>query len=143
MALTAAAAHIFASSGSITHRQTLAYQMRIPMEMQMSRRLVQAVLAASAFAMFGGAGTADAKFRCSEGFQQNSSGEFASPFCETEYLAQVARSYGDHVTANQIRASFSLELQVCRLIGNDNRVSHICERYLPPHEHDRCTILPC
>ena len=41
-------------------------------------------------------------------------------------LAHVARSFGWHVSVDQIRYSESTKAQVCRAIGFDNRVQEVC-----------------
>lgn len=85
---------------------------------------------------------AGAALRCKGPYLQTRSGEVRTLFCEDEYLAQVARTRGDTVTGAQIRASFSLKGQVCRLVGNDIRVDDICNQFHRERDNN-CTIFPC
>ena len=55
----------------------------------------------------------------------------ATPYCEDNYLARVARGYGVSVSNRAIRHNPSKKAEVCRLVGHDNRVSGIC------HDDDR------
>lgn len=52
-----------------------------------------------------------------------------SPFCEAEYVARVARTYGVRVTGATLRGNINRFTKVCQFIGNDSRVSHICASY--------------
>lgn len=49
-----------------------------------------------------------------------------TPYCEDEYLAQVARGYGMHVSGYAIRQNINVKARVCRLVGHDIRVQNIC-----------------
>ena len=104
-------------------------------------RLSSAIAAAVMTTLF--ALPAQTAIRCSGGYQHNAGGDVATPFCEQQYLAEVARGYGARVSGAQLSNSMSLELETCRLVGNDIRVSHICERYLPQHNNNRCIFPPC
>lgn len=74
-----------------------------------------------------GSTTATAKIRCHGQNQYNSLyGSVPSIYCQDEYLATVARAYGMRVSGNSIRASINKKARVCRLVGNDIRVQHIC-----------------
>lgn len=53
----------------------------------------------------------------------------ATPYCQDNYLAHVAREYGTRVPARQIRNNPNKKAEVCRFMGFDARVSHICEQY--------------
>ena len=53
----------------------------------------------------------------------------STPYCEDNYLAQVARGYGTRVSARQIRNNPHRKAEVCRHIGHDNRISDICLGY--------------
>ena len=90
---------------------------------------------------FGGIPSADAAIRCNGAYQINSLGQFHSPFCEDEYLAQVARSRGIRVTGAQIRASLSVKGDVCRTIGIDSRVYETCHQYI--RRNRDCRFEPC
>lgn len=61
---------------------------------------------------------------------QRVGGQFIStPYCNDNYLAGVARSYGTRVSDSEIRNNPSTKRQVCLHIGHDTRVSHICQDY--------------
>lgn len=69
---------------------------------------------------------ADAKIRCSDGYQAVSGSHVSTPYCQDEYVAQVAREYGVRTSGAQIRGNPQHKLDVCRLVGRDNRVSQAC-----------------
>ncbi len=83
---------------------------------------------------------AHAGIKCSGQFQViRGNGQIATPYCEDEYLARVARGYGARVSGAAIRRSTSRKHEICRFVGHDSRVSGICAPYL-----DRsCTRVPC
>ena len=88
------------------------------------------------------AAPASAAIRCDGSYQINSQGEFGSLYCEEENLAKVARSHGVRVTAAQIRASYSLQGDVCRQVGNDISVADICGQFVNHSRH--CDLMfPC
>lgn len=55
-----------------------------------------------------------------------------TPYCEDNYLAEVAREYGMRVSAAQVRNDPSVKERVCRLIGQDNRAQNACASYKDP-----------
>ena len=63
---------------------------------------------------------------CRGRYQIISGNPLSTPYCEDNYLAQVARSYGSRVSARQIRNNPNKKAEVCRFMGFDNRVSDIC-----------------
>lgn len=69
---------------------------------------------------------AEAKIRCSKGYQTVGGNQLATPYCQDEYLAQVAREYGMRASGARIRNSPQYKLEVCRLVGRDIRVSNNC-----------------
>lgn len=56
-------------------------------------------------------------------------GHVATPYCEDEYLARVARGYGTRVSGAAIRRSTGRKEEICRFIGHDSRVADICSNY--------------
>ena len=75
--------------------------------------------------------------KCSDEFQVTSRGLVAMPFCEANYLARVARSYGIRVSSRAIRRNANQKRVVCYSIGHDIRVQDICagfrdSPFLPP-----------
>lgn len=63
---------------------------------------------------------------CEDSYQLVNDSWIATPYCEDEYLARVANSYGDFVSPPAIRNNPSTKEEVCRLVGNDIRVDDIC-----------------
>lgn len=52
-----------------------------------------------------------------------------TPYCEDNYLAKIARQYGSRVSNAEIRNNPNTKAEVCRFMGFDTRVSHICQQY--------------
>lgn len=74
---------------------------------------------------------AEAAIRCNGRYQIVSGQELATPYCGDNYLAAVAREYGWKVTDSEIRNNPGTKLDVCRIIGRDNRVQEICSSVAP------------
>lgn len=72
---------------------------------------------------------AAAKPRCHEGFQDVRGRSISTPYCEDEYLAQVAREYGTKVSADTLRDNPNAKREVCRFIGRDIRINQACVQY--------------
>lgn len=77
------------------------------------------------------ANPAVAKIKCQGPYQVISGELIATPYCSDAYLARVARSYGFKYSGHDLRRSFSKKQEVCRLIGQDIRVSDYCRSTLP------------
>lgn len=81
---------------------------------------------------------------CEGNFQVQKSGNLiATPFCQDEYLAEVAQEHGMDVSGRQIRRSYSMKGKACRLVGYDNRVRDTCSQYLYKNRKGRCNFIPC
>jgi hypothetical protein len=67
-------------------------------------KIVQAGVAGCAALLLAGmlAAPAEARIECRGNFQITSQGPIATPYCEEEQIAFVARSYGSRVTAAQV-----------------------------------------
>jgi hypothetical protein len=78
---------------------------------------------------------ASAAIRCEGNFQITSYGRINTPYCEDNYLAQVAREYGMNVSASAIRRNVGVKQRTCRLVGRDNRVRDTCRPYLPENNN--------
>ncbi len=76
--------------------------------------------------------SADAKIRCQGPYQINSviGGKIATPYCEDNYLAAVARAHGMRVSGRAVRQNPHVKEDTCRLVGYDIRVQHICAGYI-------------
>ncbi|MCF6198179.1 MAG: hypothetical protein L3J67_02065 [Hyphomicrobiaceae bacterium] len=86
------------------------------------------LLALGAFAVvFAAADPAEAKIRCQGPFQIiKGVGSHATPYCEDNYLARIARSYGWKIANRSVRNNPSLKARICRQIGHDSRLIEIC-----------------
>ncbi len=74
--------------------------------------------------------TASAGIRCKGPYQILSGGSLIyTPYCGDGYLARVARTYGTRVSAKAIRNNPNKKKEVCEFVGQDIRVSEICEPY--------------
>ena len=89
-------------------------------------------LLAAAFCCALALGTTPAwAINCEGNFQVQRSGErIATPYCEDNYLAQVAREYGARVSAHEVRWNPSEKARLCRFIGYDIRVKDTCAPYI-------------
>lgn len=79
-------------------------------------------------AIFGAASTpAQAKISCNGPWQKIAGvGYKATPYCETQYLAGVARASGISATGRQLRANPNYMAEVCGVVGGNIRVASIC-----------------
>ncbi|MGD9785220.1 MAG: hypothetical protein AB7E80_05630 [Hyphomicrobiaceae bacterium] len=66
---------------------------------------------------------------CDGPYQITSAGRIATPYCEDNYLARVAREYGSRVSNAEIRNNPNRKAETCLFMGHDTRVSHICDSY--------------
>jgi len=65
--------------------------------------------------------------RCSGPYQLvKGIGKIASPYCEDNYLARVARSRGMKVSSRAVRLNPFAKQEACDIAGHDIRVSGIC-----------------
>ncbi len=89
------------------------------------RTLALASLAALSM-QAGMSATAEAKIDCDGPYQMSSGYPIRTPYCEDNYLAQVARGHGMAVSGAEVRQSYNLKRDVCQVVGYDTRVSEIC-----------------
>jgi hypothetical protein len=71
-------------------------------------------------------GGAEAAIQCDGNFQIVRGQSVATLYCREWNLASVARKFGWHVSAEEVRYSETKKAQVCRLVGFDLRVQDIC-----------------
>jgi hypothetical protein len=71
-------------------------------------------------------GSVHAKILCDGPYQLSGGHSIPTPYCEDNYLAAVARSYGHGVSGSEIRYNYNAKKRVCQWIGHDTRVSQIC-----------------
>ena len=73
------------------------------------------------------AAPAEARILCDGNYQVINGQPHATPYCQDENLAQVARSYGMRVSGSAMRNSPSEKQRVCQFIGSDIRVREACQ----------------
>ena len=56
-------------------------------------------------------------------------GPIATPYCQDDNLANVARSYGMRFSTAEIHNTPEIKHQVCAAIGHDNRVYTACDGF--------------
>jgi hypothetical protein len=85
---------------------------------------------ASCFAALGAAAAlaspAAAAIKCHKGFQRIQGNLIATPYCQDQYLAQVAREYGFKASAARIRNDPNYKKELCQFVFNDIRVQTTC-----------------
>lgn len=89
-------------------------------------RFTPASVALAASALLLPSGAAQARIACDGNYQIVQGNPIATPYCQEQNLARVARGYGMRVSFDDIRRSDSIKAQVCRTIGHDNRVRETC-----------------
>ena len=72
---------------------------------------------------------AEARIECRGNFQMTKYGPIATPYCEEEQIAYVARSYGSKVTAAQVHNDPLTKVYLCQTIGYDQRLKGSCAGY--------------
>ena len=73
-----------------------------------------------------------AKIECQGNFQVTEKyGLIATPYCEEENIARVARSYGIKVTGAEVRKDALKKVYLCQTIGDDSRLKGACGAYAP------------
>ena len=77
------------------------------------------------------AAPATARIECRGNFQMTKYGPIATPYCEEEQIAFVARSYGQRVTAAEVHNNPLTKVYLCQTIGYDLRLKGSCAGYGP------------
>jgi hypothetical protein len=67
-----------------------------------------------------------AAIKCEKGFQRVQGDLIATPYCQDQYLAEVAHQYGFKASANRIRNDPNYKKELCRFVFNDIRVQTTC-----------------
>jgi hypothetical protein len=91
----------------------------------------RAACAAALIIVIAATGPAAARIECRGNFQVTKYGPIATPYCEEEQIAYVARSYGQNVSGSQVRRDPLLKVYLCQTIGYDNRLKGSCAGYGP------------
>jgi hypothetical protein len=64
--------------------------------------------------------------QCERGFQRIKGDLLLTPYCQDDYLAEVARQYGFSASAQRIRSDPLYKKGLCRYVFNDIRVQETC-----------------
>jgi hypothetical protein len=72
-----------------------------------------------------------ARVECKGDFQVTKYGLIATPWCEEENIAVVARSYGWTVTGSEVRKNPLKKVYICQVLGRDIRLKGSCAGYSP------------
>jgi hypothetical protein len=72
-----------------------------------------------------------AGIECKGDFQVTKYGLIATPWCEEENIAVVARSYGWTVTGSEVRKNPLKKVYICQVLGRDVRLKGSCAGYSP------------
>ena len=93
----------------------------------MNRSIPRLFAVAMVFSLTGTVAPANARsIKCANGYQLVAGNYIATPYCQDALLAQVAREHGMRASADRIRYNPNYKREVCRLVGNDIRVSEHC-----------------
>lgn len=87
--------------------------------------LGSALLALPLF-LIGGSTPAGAAIKCSEGYQIVNGSPIATPYCQDNLVAQVAREYGFKASESAVRNNPNVKRELCRYVGRDNRLTTAC-----------------
>lgn len=68
---------------------------------------------------------------CDRQFQVINGSRISTPYCSDKLLGQVARERGFRVSDESIRQSANVKSDICRSLGQDNRLRTICTNYFP------------
>jgi hypothetical protein len=69
---------------------------------------------------------ASARIVCHDDFQVINGQEIATPYCQDNELAHVARGFGRRVSDAEVRNNPALKDELCRYLGSDIRVKTAC-----------------
>lgn len=95
-------------------------------------KILSAISLGFASALLAGAvGEAEAGIVCRGGAQLVAGNYLVTPYCQDALLAQVAREHGMRAPVARIRGNPNYKREVCRIVGNDIRVSQHCQNDLP------------
>ena len=80
----------------------------------------------AALSLFAWAPPADARIKCVNGNQIVQGTPLATPYCQDELVAQVARERGMKVSGLAVRNNPHVKRDVCRFVGRDIRIQLAC-----------------
>ncbi len=68
---------------------------------------------------------------CRKGYQRVQGNWIATPYCQDQYLSEVATVYGVSAPAAKLRNNPNFKRNVCRLVGRDIRIQETCNQVNP------------
>ncbi len=74
---------------------------------------------------------AEAEIRCNKGYQLVQGTPLATPYCQDQYVAQVANEYGFKASPARVRQDPIFKQTLCRYIGQDIRIKESCQEVNP------------
>lgn len=74
---------------------------------------------------------AEAKIACNKGYQLVQGSWLATPYCQDQYVAQVAHDYGFKASPDRVRNEPLFKQHLCRFIGQDIRIKESCDEVSP------------
>lgn len=69
---------------------------------------------------------AEARIVCRDGYQVVQGREISTPYCNDNYVAQIARKHGFKVSDPEIRNNPGKKNEVCRFIGSNIEIRQYC-----------------
>jgi hypothetical protein len=69
---------------------------------------------------------AEAAIKCSGGYQIVNGSPIATPYCQDNLVAQVAREQGFKASESAVRNNPNYKRELCRYVGRDNRLTTAC-----------------
>ena len=97
----------------------------------MALRLIVGIGGSVALLSAGFALPAVAKIACNKGYQQVQGTWMATPYCQDQYVAQVAHDYGFRASPDRVRNDPLFKQHLCRFIGQDIRIKESCDEVSP------------
>jgi hypothetical protein len=97
----------------------------------MSPRLAVLIGFGGALLSVGVSAPAEAKIVCNKGFQMVQGSWLATPYCQDDYVADVARQYGFSASPSRVRNDPLFKQHLCRFIGQDIRIKESCDEVSP------------
>lgn len=82
---------------------------------------------------------ASAAIKCQGRDQWNSAAGawIATPYCEDNLIAAVARYHGMNVSNVAVRQNPNIKEEACHFAGHDTRIRDLCAQFLPGNDHYR------
>ncbi|WP_045836824.1 hypothetical protein [Hyphomicrobium sp. 99] len=87
---------------------------------------VSVALLAAGFAV-----PAEAGIACHRGYQMVQGSPLSTPYCQDQYVAQVANEYGFKASPERVRQDPIFKQTLCRYIGHDIRIKESCDEVNP------------